>query len=297
MIPPLPKGYVCVRSPRPPRLDGRLEGPEWAMAHWTDDFVDISTTVKPRFRTRAKMLWDEHALYIGAEMEEPHVWATLTERDSVIFHDNDFEVFLDPDGDHADYLELEVNAFGTPWDLRLAFPYRAGGSELPYKIEGLKVGVHVRGTLNDPSDKDLGWSVTMAWPWEDLRAWCKGHCPPQAGEVWRINFSRVQWKHDVVEGRYVRRPGPEDNWVWSPQGVIDMHRPWMWGRLQFAETIVPLRDDPDWSDRMALVAAWESRGHSVPEGVVVSGEGPSWSAKRGAWRIDEHSRLFSLSTR
>ncbi len=295
MLPPVPKGYVCLRTPRPPRLDGRLEGSEWALAPWTDDFVDIANGVTPRFRTRAKMLWDDHALYIGAELREPHVWGTLTKRDSVIFHDNDFEVFLDPDGDHADYLELEVNVLGTPWDLRLAYPYRAGGSELPYTIEGLRVGVHVDGTLNDPSDEDHGWSVTLVWPWDDLRAWTKGHCPPQAGEVWKINFSRVEWRHDVVEGRYVKRAGPEDNWVWSPQGVVDMHRPWMWGRLQFAEGPTALKNDPDWPDRMALVEAWEERGKRVPEGVEVHGSGESWTATRGAWRIDAHSRLFSRS--
>jgi len=44
-----------------------------------------------------QMLWDDECLYIAAEMEEPHLWATLTEHDSIIFHDNDFEVFLDPD--------------------------------------------------------------------------------------------------------------------------------------------------------------------------------------------------------
>ena len=56
------------------------------------------------------MLWDDQFFYVGAELEEPHVWATLTERDSVIFHDNDFEVFIDPDGDTHLYYELEMNA-------------------------------------------------------------------------------------------------------------------------------------------------------------------------------------------
>ena len=50
----------------------------------------------PRFRTRVKMLWDDNYLYIAAELEEPNVAAKLTERDSVIFHDNDFEVFIKP---------------------------------------------------------------------------------------------------------------------------------------------------------------------------------------------------------
>ena len=26
---------------------------------------------------------------------------------------------------------------------------------------------------------------------------------------------------------------PEDNWVWSPQGAINMHLPERWGRLRF----------------------------------------------------------------
>jgi len=43
---------------------------------------------------------------------------------SIIFHDNDFEVFLDPDGDNWMYYEIEVNAAGQVWDLMLVKPYR-----------------------------------------------------------------------------------------------------------------------------------------------------------------------------
>ena len=73
------------------------------------------------------MLWDDDFFYIAAALEEPHVWATLTEHDSVIFQDPDFEVFLDPDGDNHSYYEIEINALGTVWDLRLVKPYRDGG--------------------------------------------------------------------------------------------------------------------------------------------------------------------------
>ena len=55
MLPPFPKGYVCLRTPRPPRLDGVLDG-VWDRAPWTDDFGDIAQGPTPRFRTRAKML-------------------------------------------------------------------------------------------------------------------------------------------------------------------------------------------------------------------------------------------------
>ncbi|MFN3684859.1 MAG: carbohydrate-binding family 9-like protein, partial [Fimbriimonadaceae bacterium] len=127
--PSLPREYLCFRAPGEIRIDGRLNDPAWATAPWTEDFVDIEgdKRPKPRHRTRAKMLWDDRFLYIAAELEEPHVWATLTRRDSVIFQDNDFEVFLDPDGDTHQYYELEMNALNTLWDLMLIKPYRDGG--------------------------------------------------------------------------------------------------------------------------------------------------------------------------
>jgi hypothetical protein len=93
-----PKGYVCYRASGPIRIDGRLDEAAWGTAPWTDDFMDIEGDAKPRprFRTRAKMVWDQQFFYIAAELEEPHVSGTLTQHDTVIFQDNDFEVFLDP---------------------------------------------------------------------------------------------------------------------------------------------------------------------------------------------------------
>ena len=84
-------------------------------------------------------------------MEEPHVWATLTEHDSVIFRDNDFEVFLNPTGDGMQYFEFEINALNTGWDLYLPKPYmKQGKADNSWEIPGLKTAVTVQGTLNNP---------------------------------------------------------------------------------------------------------------------------------------------------
>ena len=124
----------------------------------------------PSFRTRAKMLWDDAYFYVAAEMVEPDLWGTLRTRETVIFHDNDFEVFIDPDGDTHAYYELEVNALGTPWDLMLIKPYRDGGRAIDgWDIAGLKVGIDLRGTINRPGDRDDGWTVELAMPWRILR--------------------------------------------------------------------------------------------------------------------------------
>jgi len=243
-LPFAPRSYVCHRAPSPLAIDGKLDEPAWTSASWSDPFVDIEgdRRPRPRFRTRMKMAWDDEYLYVAAELEEPDIWATLTERDSVIFHDNDFEVFIDPDGDTHGYYELEVNARATAWDLMLMKPYRDGGPAINgWDIAGLKVGVDIRGTINQPGDRDQGWTVELAMPWKILREAAPDHRAPKGGDRWRVNFSRVQWQTDVVDGRYVKRtkpgstdPLPEDNWVWSPQGAVNMHMPERWGYVQFS---------------------------------------------------------------
>lgn len=235
---PAPLGYVCYRCEKAPTIDGKLDDAVWKDAPWSTDFVDIEGDKKPRprHRTRMKMLWDDQGLYIAAELQEPHVWGTLKEHDSVIFHDPDFEVFLDPDGDTHLYGELELNALNTTWDLLLIKPYRDGAPAVNgWEIIGLKTAVQVQGTINDPSDTDTGWTVEIAWPWKGLREITSATLPPRDGDQHRINFSRVEWDTEVVEGKYRKVPKrPEHNWVWSPQGAIDMHRPERWGYLQYS---------------------------------------------------------------
>ena len=269
-----PRSYDAKFAAVAPKLDGKLDDPQWATAPWTEAFVDIqgSALPAPRHRTRAKMLWDDKYFYIAAQLDEPHVWATLRKHDEIVFHDNDFEVFIDPDGDAREYYELEVNAFGTIFDLFLHRRYKDGGpAEHGWNAEGLKTAIHVNGTLNDPTDTDKGWSLEWAIPWSAFKppAWDKpgfgekerGAAAPKPGETWRVNFSRVQWQHDwegktapkpvekPVNDRYDQdppkpgenaRPGytktpgkPEDNWVWTPQWQIDMHDPRWWGRVRF----------------------------------------------------------------
>ena len=241
-LPYSPRQAICYRTAAPLAVDGKLEEPAWRAAPWSDPFIDIDGVQRPRHATRVKMLWDDQFFYFGAEMEEPDLWATLKERDAVIFQDNDFEIFIDPDGDTHNYYELEVNAFGTVWDLMLPQPYRDGGPALhAWDVAGLRVGVDVRGTLNRPGDRDEGWSVEIAMPWSILREAAPGRRAPRDGEQWRVNFSRVQWRLDAAGGKYTKRAGPdgkplpEDNWVWSAQGAINMHMPERWGIVQFSQ--------------------------------------------------------------
>ncbi|MEO5799776.1 MAG: carbohydrate-binding family 9-like protein [Gemmatimonadales bacterium] len=242
---PAPEGvrqYRAGRTTRPPAIDGKLTDPVWARSRWSESFVDIEGPARPapRWATRFKLAWDDRFLYVAAAMDEPDVWGTLTQRDAVIYHDNDIELFVDPDGDGLRYFELELNALNTPWDLFLAKPYRDGGlGDNSWDIIGLRSAVNVEGTLNQPGDRDSGWTVEVAIPWQAFSDSGRTRVPPKRGDRWRINFSRVEWDADMVNGSYVKRAFPADvrhpehNWVWSPQGEINMHAPERWGVVTF----------------------------------------------------------------
>ena len=239
-----PKTYVIHKISDPLTIDGNMDEPAWQETNWTDPFLDIQGVhlPTPRFETKAKMLWDDEFLYIAAQLEEPHLWATFDERDAVIFQENNFEIFIDPDGDTHHYYELEINALKTFWDLMLTKPYRNGGKPIDaWDIKGLQIGVDLLGTLNDPSDTDDGWTLEVAIPFDVLNE-TMGRGQPKDGSQWKLNFSRVEWQTEVKNGTYVKQtdpetgnPFPEDNWVWSPQGLINMHLPERWGIVQFSD--------------------------------------------------------------
>jgi hypothetical protein len=234
-------------------IDGHGDEDTWQRIPWSEPFVDIrgfEYEPAPYYETKIKMAWDEEYFYVLAWLEEPHLWATYDEHDMVIFHENDFEVFIDPDGDLHNYLELEINALGTTWDLMLTAPYRDNGQAIDsWEIPGLKTGIYLDGTLNDPSDEDNGWGVELAIPWDVItEVDNRERFPGQThSNGMRINFSRVQWQLDIDlrNGTYTKQldsstdePLPENNWVWSAQGLIAMHYPERWGRVRF-QTVPP----------------------------------------------------------
>lgn len=237
-----PLTYEVKRTSQSLKIDGQSEA-AWNKAEWSSCFVDIEGEKRPApaHKTRVKMLWDDSHLYILAELEEPRLWATLTARDAIIYHDPDFEVFLDPNNDQQQYFEYEINALGTVMDLYMDKPYKKGGkAHLNWNSGHFRSAVSLSGTLNDNRDEDSGWMVELAIPFKDLeRPGRVSH--PKKDSVWRINFSRVQWITEI-EGLSYRKSKnaagknlPEQNWVWSPQGVIDMHQPQFWGFIHFKD--------------------------------------------------------------
>ncbi|MCQ2153908.1 MAG: family 10 glycosylhydrolase [Bacteroidales bacterium] len=218
--------YDAYRTTARIKIDGKLTEKAWAGAAESREFRDIRGEgyPAPTMPTTVKMLWDNDYLYIGATIKETEVKGSLKEHDSIIYKDNDFEVFLDPYCDGKLYYELENNVLGTVMDLMMEKPYSEGGVFIMnWDCKGLQIATSVDGTLNRAGDRDNAWYVEMAIPFDALT---REFRDPRLNKVWRVNFSRVEW---------LKPEGPEENWVWSPTGKVDIHVPSMWGYLRFCE--------------------------------------------------------------
>ena len=239
--PSLPNSYVAHYTKKAPQIDGKIDSLEWGSVKWSEAFGDIQSDISPKYETKLKMIWDYDHLYILANLYDEHIWGNLKRRDTVIFYNNDFEVFIDHNGDTHNYAELEVNALNTVWDLLIDKPYLNGAKvDNDWNIDGLVSNVHIEGTLNDFSDLDQFWTLEMAIPWKSLeRMEFDGLAPEE--KVWRMNFSRVQWQFDTINGHYSRKKDSignflkEDNWAWSKQIDINMHKPEYWGFVLFSK--------------------------------------------------------------
>ena len=235
------KKYKARMAKRPIKVDGKLNEHDWKQAVLISDFEDIEGASKPKpaFSTNVKMMWDSQYLYIGAVLEEPHLWGTLKKQDDIIYRDHDFEVFIDPMGDGEQYFEIEINVLGTIMDLFMNKPYKKGGTfDMGWNTTGMLSKVIANGTINDNTDIDSGWTVEMAIPFTAISR-NNRIASPSTTNPWRINFSRVQWTLEPDGKSYRKklnenkRPISEHNWVWNPTGVIDMHVPVKWGYLYF----------------------------------------------------------------
>ena len=220
--------YVLQRAAGPIAVDGRLDEPTWAKAAPLSPLRDLSGGPTP-YAADIRLAYDDDCLYVAARLPAETLRATQTRRDSVIYRDDDFEVFIDPFARGRDYLELEINQLGTVWDLFLTAPYRDPTCLAlhDWDIKGLRTAVTLQGTLNDGAGDDQGWCVEIAWPWASIT----GHSnhpragkPPAPGHEMRMNFSRVD--HPA--------PGDERNTVWAPTRQATIHAPEHWGRVRLS---------------------------------------------------------------
>ncbi|HZA52421.1 MAG TPA: sugar-binding protein [Myxococcaceae bacterium] len=199
--------YVVRHTAKPPAIDGDLGDAAWgdAQAVQLRNSFDGSDTA---LRTTARLLYDERYLYVAFDAQDPDVWGTLMARDEPIYTQEAVEIFLDADADGATYNELQVSPNNVVFDAY--FPARRQGMDLSFDSRAT-TAVKVRGTVNNPSDRDEGWTVEMRIPYEPLAK--VPRVPPVRGDRWRFNLYRLEHlQRKTVEGH-----------AFSPLFVGDFH--------------------------------------------------------------------------
>ncbi|NPD86447.1 hypothetical protein HNS38_16865 [Lentimicrobium sp. L6] len=291
-------------------IDGIIDESAWERVEWSGEFQDIQGPEfpKPNQPTKMKMLWSDSLLFIAAYLEENHIWAHIEEDEKVMYYDNDFEVFIDVNRDHHHYFEFEFNALNKKWDLYLDQPYRDSVTpDNAWNCKGLQHEIHILGSLNEPSGNvDSAWTIEIAIPIHQLT----GNIEP--GDVWNVNFSRVQWQTNIVDGKYVKKKQREDNWVWSPTWQINIHRPEYWGQCYFEDEENPeiaFMSEQEWGVRLSLMQAYDfqraywkrhqSYSDTWPgkeEGVEMLSQGYRTIYQKEVdeqvWRVNEKGRIW-----
>ena len=202
------------------QIDGALEDEGWKNVPSTGAFLRTSDGGQPRFRTDAKLVWDDEFLYVAFNAEDEDVWAKAEKKDDPIYQEEVVEIFLDADGDGKTYDELELSPRNVQFDAY--FPARRQGMDLAWD-SGMVSAVKVAGTLNDPSDKDRGWTAEMKIPVKNLAA--VPRWPPQPSDKWRFNLYRLEW--------WGERKNNEGS-AFSPPLVGDFHHLPRFGYLEFS---------------------------------------------------------------
>ena len=227
--------YVIKRVVGDITIDGNLDEPEWKNADFTEEFVIYTDGTAPKFPTQVQMLWDVTYLYVAFTMTDVDVsgetktWVSL-DLNGCLCSEEVAEVFIDPDDDGMNYMEVEVNPLGAVMDLWLDKAFKEGGKgDFEWKFEGLVVGTSVDGTLNDLSDIDTKWICEMALPFKTMEfTSTTANFPPKNNDSWRINVYRYDYDntgnwHDELSG-------------WNQTGTTGgFHVPERFGRVFFSD--------------------------------------------------------------
>jgi hypothetical protein len=205
-------------------VDGRLDEADWRDAAPTNAFVNTMNGSAAQPTASARVLWNDESIFIGFDVNDDFLQNTLTGRDAHLWGQDCVEVMVDPDGDAANYFELQVSptgeVFDTFYDSRRV-PQPIGHADWNAQIE---TRVAARGTPNDDTD-DQGYSVEIRIPWSSFQ---HGSSPamgtPPAGSTWRVNFYVMD----------TRRGGGQRAVGWSPPLEGDFHVPARFGRVRMA---------------------------------------------------------------
>ena len=202
----IPRLYAAKFTHDAPTIDGNLDDRAWRDAPWTANFVAMegSATSRPRYQSRAKMLWNRQYLFLGVWMIDPNL-------ESVPVSSLGYEgllTFVTRDAELGNYLQISLE----PGNLLLDSQFVTGDVALVTSPTPIQGKVALSGTLDTPGDADRGWWAEIAIPWANVAIPGRATIPT-AGESVRVNYYR-------------------NGWSWSPYYQHDLRDAELWGKVE-----------------------------------------------------------------
>jgi hypothetical protein len=250
--------HLCRPIPDSIKVDGILNEPQWkGLDTLRLTLNNAPAGGKPTVETKVLVAWSQTRLYVAFISDAKNVKGTITQHDGALYDQDVVEMFIDPDGDGKNYMELEWNGLNTSLDYFFTAPRQ--GDNTAWTAEGMQNAVKVRGTANNASDTDTGIVAEISLPWSIFKQWSKGSMPPKAGDSLALNFYRINYPS----------PNAAELIAWSPTGAADFHKPDKFGALIFSSTpvtsVFPMAA-PRGSRAPAGALPWRADGRAAERG-------------------------------
>ena len=221
-----------------------------------------SANVQNRVRD-AFTAWDNEYFYAGFQVTDSNVVSKNDSPTSRPQEDDDIEVFIETDGAR--------NATSrTPATYQMAVSAASGayfsvgdGTAVPHPKTVLtyKFASTVEGTLNSVGDKDTGYTIEMAIPWDVLGL----SGPPQPGT--QFGFNVISRDRDSISTPATTAYSLSTRVA----AAADIQNPSKWTTLEFAGGATAGRSTPD---HIFCARISDPRYTPVIDGVLSSGEWP-----------------------
>ncbi|WP_281233570.1 carbohydrate-binding family 9-like protein [Flavobacterium gelatinilyticum] len=154
-------------------------------------FVIHNSGEKAVQSTMVSFSWNDQNLYIAYRSADSQIVGKSQPKDSKIYETDDLvEIFIDPDGDGKNYVEIGVNAFSTYYDMLLkCISPECGGwnTSMDFDIIGLEA---VSKTTPE------GFCTEIKIPFSSLEKIENGNFTrPKAGTKWKGNAFRIDYSN------------------------------------------------------------------------------------------------------
>lgn len=209
--------------------DGKMDEPSWKNAEVrTLDYFFRRDKPADEQKTKFRMLWDNKNLYLFYEFEDSSLTAKETQHDGRTYLDDCAEFFVLPVADSLNmHYGFEVNVTKIKYDYIVLWQFHNNRSVfIPGYDPDYSVGVTYKGTINDDTDIDEGWTMEFIIP---LTAFQGFNTRNLTGKQWA--FQVVRQDRNLVDDRFRSTAT-----LFPTYDIrLDVHPPNRFGLMEFVE--------------------------------------------------------------